>query len=161
MKIGGGTNRSEAAIHAVRSANNIGYTDAYYNSNDIKGGCMAKKTKNRGNSFNPALGVVLLGVVLLVIAGVVLITQGQNRNNQPVATVAVQTNDIPYPEVPRVSLADAKAAFDAGNAVFVDVRSASDYASEHISGALSIPESEMPTRLTELNPQDWIITYCT
>ncbi len=150
-----------ATIHLVRSAITIGYTDAYSNDNRNKGGCMAKKTKNRSIQINPALGVVLLGVVMLVIAGIVLITQGQNRNNPLLETAAVQNNDIPYPEVPRVALADAKTAFDDGNAVFVDVRSASDYASEHISGALSIPETEMPARLTELNPQDWIITYCT
>ena len=121
---------------------------------------MTKKTKNRSTQINPALVMVLVGVAMLIIAGVVLSTQGQNRN-KPLQTAAVQNSDIPYPEVPRVALADAKAAYDSGSAVFVDVRSASDYASEHIKGALSIPETQMPSRLTELNPQDWIITYCT
>jgi rhodanese-related sulfurtransferase len=61
--------------------------------------------------------------------------------------------------VPRVSLADAKAAYETGGAVFVDVRDAESYAQSHIPGALSIPLSELPNRIGELNPSDWIITY--
>ena len=64
-------------------------------------------------------------------------------------------------EVPRVSLEEAKAAFDAKTAVFLDVRSAGSYAAGHVPGALSIPLNEMEARLGELDPQQWIITYCT
>ena len=68
---------------------------------------------------------------------------------------------IPESEVPRVSLEDAKAAFDNGSAVFVDARSAASYEESHIPGALSIPASEIQSRLGELDPTKWIITYCT
>ena len=54
---------------------------------------------------------------------------------------------IPYPDVPRVSLADAKAAYDQGTAVFLDVRGTSDYETEHITGAISIPEMQIESRL--------------
>ncbi len=46
-----------------------------------------------------------------------------------------------YPEIERVSLEQAKAALDAGSAVFIDVRSSASYAVSHIPGALSFPLS--------------------
>jgi hypothetical protein len=64
-------------------------------------------------------------------------------------------------EVQRVSIEDSKAAFDSGEAVFLDVRSKSSYAANHIPGALSMPLSEVQTRIGELDPNQWIITYCT
>ncbi|HEY5902067.1 MAG TPA: rhodanese-like domain-containing protein [Anaerolineales bacterium] len=64
-------------------------------------------------------------------------------------------------EVPRLSLEEAKAAFDGKTAVFVDVRGAGSYAASHIPGALSIPLNELEGRLGELDPSQWIITYCT
>jgi 3-mercaptopyruvate sulfurtransferase SseA len=70
-------------------------------------------------------------------------------------------SQISETEVPRVSLEEAKAAFDAKTAVFLDVRSAGSYAAGHVPGALSIPLNEMDARLGELDPQQWIITYCT
>lgn len=68
---------------------------------------------------------------------------------------------IPESEVPRVSLEEAKAALDGKTAVFLDVRAAGSYAASHIPGALSIPLNELEGRLDELDPADWIITYCT
>jgi len=64
-------------------------------------------------------------------------------------------------DIERVSLVVAKTAFDDGTAVFVDVRSSSAYADAHIPGALSIPNAELEARLNELDPDQWIITYCT
>jgi len=64
-------------------------------------------------------------------------------------------------EVQRVSLEESKMAFDNGEAVFIDVRSESSYAASHIPGALSIPLAELEGRLGELDPNQWIITYCT
>lgn len=69
--------------------------------------------------------------------------------------------NLPYPEVTRISVADAKAAFDIGNAIFLDVRSAESYVTQHISSAINIPLDELPNRIKELNPDAWIITYCT
>jgi hypothetical protein len=66
-----------------------------------------------------------------------------------------------YPEIPRVPLKDAKAAFDGEASVFVDVRSSGEYDEAHIPGALSIPVNELEGRLAELDKSQWIITYCT
>jgi 3-mercaptopyruvate sulfurtransferase SseA len=64
-------------------------------------------------------------------------------------------------EVQRVTLEESKAAFDNNSAVFLDVRSANAYAVSHIPGALSIPLDELEARIVELDPEQWIITYCT
>lgn len=71
---------------------------------------------------------------------------------QPVATAAT---------APRISVADAKKALDAGKAVLVDVRSAQSYQEEHAKGAISLPTSEIAARLSELPKDKQIITYCT
>jgi 3-mercaptopyruvate sulfurtransferase SseA len=72
---------------------------------------------------------------------------------------------IPQTEagVPRVSVEDAKAAFDSGEAIIVDVRGAEFYAEGHIVGAISIPLGEFENNITNvpLEKDQWIITYCT
>jgi 3-mercaptopyruvate sulfurtransferase SseA len=66
-------------------------------------------------------------------------------------------------EVPRVSVVDAKAAFENGAAIFVDVRSTESYAAGHIAGAISIPLEviEIDPAGVALDKNQWIITYCT
>lgn len=76
-------------------------------------------------------------------------------------TAIPQAGDVPYPDVKRVSLGDAKAAFDLRNAIFIDARGEPYYSQGHIPGALSISIDELPARLMELKKTDWIITYCT
>ncbi|MCX8023948.1 MAG: rhodanese-like domain-containing protein [Thermanaerothrix sp.] len=83
----------------------------------------------------------------------------QNRP-QPTTTIGNSAN-VPYPEVERIALEEAKRAYDEGSAVFLDVRPASAYAASHIPGALNIPVNELPQRINELDPTRPIITYCT
>jgi 3-mercaptopyruvate sulfurtransferase SseA len=64
-------------------------------------------------------------------------------------------------EVQRIALEESKAVFEKGEATFVDVRSASSYEASHIPGALSIPLAELQSHVGELDPNQWIITYCT
>jgi rhodanese-related sulfurtransferase len=61
----------------------------------------------------------------------------------------------------RVTLEESKAAYDSRAALFLDVRVADLYAASHIPGALSIPLDELEARFDELDPNQWIITYCT
>ena len=97
--------------------------------------------------------------ILLVMLGLLLSACSPATETQPAPVFGEP--QIPESEVPRVSLADAKAAFDSGSAVFVDVRSAASYADSHIPGALSIPEPDIQSHLDKLDPSKWIITYCT
>lgn len=108
---------------------------------------------------------MLIGVgALLVIA--VLALQLIQPNQQAASPTTGNTSpqnaaNIPEPEVERVSLAESKAAFDEQTAVFLDVRSAESFAASHIPGAVNIPFDQIETRMSELNPNQWIITYCT
>ena len=114
--------------------------------------------KKRKPQKSPIL-FLIAGGLLLLLAAFLLMTQ--NGAGQPASTASSAHDEETYPEIPRVSLEDAKAAFEAGTAVFVDVRGADVFVMSHIPGSLSIPLAELETRLTELDPNQWIITYCT
>jgi 3-mercaptopyruvate sulfurtransferase SseA len=97
--------------------------------------------------------------VLFTIWILILVTTACNlQSTQP-------SSDLPQTEaeVPRVMAEEAKAAFDAGEAIIVDVRSADAYETSHIDGAISIPLGQFETNPTSLNLEkdQWIITYCT
>lgn len=80
-------------------------------------------------------------------------------------TTPPQKSSIPASEagVPRVSLEEAKAAFESGAAIIVDVRSKPAYETSHIKGAVNIQLGEFEINPTGLNlaKDQWIITYCT
>jgi 3-mercaptopyruvate sulfurtransferase SseA len=108
--------------------------------------------------------LVLLGVILLLIVAFFFIKNEilyRQRMAEPFPNIPTAAEEQTYPEIPRVSLSDAKAAYDNNAAIFVDVRPAASYQAGHIKGALNIPESELSYRLSELPKNRWIITYCT
>ena len=63
-------------------------------------------------------------------------------------------------EVARVTLDEAKEAFDNGEALFLDTRSKNAYQNEHIKGAIHIPAGELEERYKEIPRGKTIITYC-
>ena len=102
------------------------------------------------------------GGFLLIVAAVMLgLQKGTNKANPSAPAASSGHDEETYPEIERVSVGDAKAALDAGTAVFVDVRGVDAYNMSHIPGSLSIPLAELESRLAELDPNQWIITYCT
>lgn len=103
------------------------------------------------------LYLTLSGGLLLIVAAILIATQNASTAPTPVTSHEEET----YPEISRVSLEDAKAALDADTAVIVDVRAAEAYAGGRIAGAINIPLGELEARLGELDPNQWIITYCT
>lgn len=62
--------------------------------------------------------------------------------------------------VARISIEDAKKAFDAGTAVFVDTRDISSYNFNRIKGAVNLPMSEYATGWQKLPKGKKIIAYC-
>ena len=63
-------------------------------------------------------------------------------------------------EVPRISVEEAKKAYDAG-AVFVDSRPESAYKVEHIAGAINIPSgASAEEKFSSLPKGKKIIVYC-
>lgn len=105
--------------------------------------------------------LLLVGFGVLLLLGSVIVYFNSSDNSTsveaPTQTVAI----VPYPQVKRVSLIDAKAAYDIGNAIFIDTRGEPNYSQGHIPGSLSITDSEILSYLDQFSPEDWIITYCT
>jgi hypothetical protein len=83
------------------------------------------------------------------------------------APTRVQATQAELPKteaaVPRVSVEEAKTAFDSGVALIVDVRGAEFFAQGHIAGAVNIPLANIEENPAGVNldKSQWIITYCT
>lgn len=108
------------------------------------------------------LPLILVIAGLLLVAGVVYwqITRTERGRAAAMATETLVQENIPSPEIERVSLEDAIAAYESKTAVFVDVRDADSYANGHIPGAINIPLGQLESRAGELDKNRWIITYC-
>lgn len=104
------------------------------------------------------LGIIVLAGVLVLAAGLLL-----NQDDPAVAVTPTVAEAIPFANIARVDLQEAQDRVQAGEAIFVDVRDADDYAESHIPGALSIPlgPSELEAAYQDLPVSVEIITYCT
>jgi len=111
------------------------------------------------------LGPLLAAGALLLVAVIALARRAAAPALPATETPVVYTSsgggEIHYPDVARIDPAGAKVAYDAGSALFVDVRGRDQYDSEHISGAISLPLDELEARQGELPREARIITYCT
>jgi hypothetical protein len=103
--------------------------------------------------------LILIGAGVLILISVLIF----QLSSLPTTTAPQTTSafEIPFPNVVRISVNDAKTALDNQSALFVDVRDAGTYGSSHIKGAVNIPLDELDSRLSELPKDRWIITYCT
>lgn len=110
---------------------------------------------------NPAGPLGLMGLGLLLLIGALLMGLRSTWTSVTLTAPPPEHVENTFPEIPRVGLADARAAFEAQSAVFVDVRDPGAYAASHIPGARSFSLAELESRLGELGRADWIITYCT
>ena len=80
-------------------------------------------------------------------------------NNSLQITPAPQGEDD-LAKARRINREEAMKMVKAKKAVYVDVRGKDAYDASHIPGALNIPLGELMTRLKELPPRKFIITYC-
>ena len=90
-------------------------------------------------------------------------TPGQTTNktaNQAKNAKASPATPHAEDEAQRISLKDAKAAYDGGNALFIDTRPDSAYKGEHIKGAINIPAGETDKHIAELPKNKQLIFYC-
>jgi hypothetical protein len=116
-----------------------------------RGGKMEKKQEK---SIVPLILIIIGGILILgAILAILINPKAPQENTQSSSTSGSSS------EIARIKPEEAKVAFDSGEAVFVDVRPEESYAVSHIPGALSIPFVELPERVDELNPDDWIILY--
>ena len=109
--------------------------------------------------------IALSVVVLSMLACNALFSSPPVSEAKPLSPLELPTSSAPLTEanLRRVTVQDAKTAFDNETAIFVDVRSAQAFTASHIPGAINIQLGEFETNPTELGlPKDhWIITYCT
>ncbi|MBI3959206.1 MAG: rhodanese-like domain-containing protein [Chloroflexi bacterium] len=75
----------------------------------------------------------------------------------PPTAVAVTVKDVNA--APRIPVAEAKQHFDAGSALFIDVRDAEAFALSHIPGAVHLPLGEVQLRHGELPKDRLLILY--
>jgi hypothetical protein len=92
----------------------------------------------------------LVGLVL-VAAGLVFLTGQQDSNS----------STLPYPNVVRISPAEAYNQQQAGTGIIVDVRGTQFYQEAHAAGAISLPEEELPAQIAQLPTDKTLILYCT
>jgi hypothetical protein len=130
----------------------------------------SKWKRGKAGSSSLVIPIVVGVVVLVIIVGAILSIEGQQSATasglgdvpSSVDTARPQaTTELPYPDVPRISVQETKEGLDAGEIVLVDVRNQTTYDNKHIAGALSIPETEIDARLGELPRDKEIVLYCT
>jgi hypothetical protein len=88
----------------------------------------------------------------------------QVDTSTPVPQIPELTTTPPLHETSmarRITVEEARAAVERGEAVLVDVRTAESYAIEHARTAMSLPENDLMARANELPRDKLIITYCT
>ena len=85
----------------------------------------------------------------------------RSANSNVIVTTQVKDNTATgLSAAKRITRDEAMKEVKSGKAVFVDVRSFQQYTLGHLPGALSVPRSQLMTRLRELPPGKKIITYC-
>jgi 3-mercaptopyruvate sulfurtransferase SseA len=124
-------------------------------------GELMSPNKNKRQPIFPIV-MVIFGVVLILGSVGWLVNTSRLAEAQRASLSAPVTSPrIPYPEVQRVSLGDSKAAFDLKQAIFIDTRGEPYFSQGHIPGAIALTDDEVVARQGELDPNAWIITYCT
>jgi len=78
----------------------------------------------------------------------------------PATMAPAQVAQPPLESARRINRDEAIKLVKAKKAIFIDVRSKDSWSTEHIAGAVSIPLSELNTRLRELPQNKLLITYC-
>ncbi len=107
------------------------------------------------------LAIFTLFILGLVTACQQASTQTTNQTaNQAKNTKASPAAPHAEDDAQRISLKDAKAAYDGGNALFIDTRPDSAYKGEHIKGAINIPAGETDKHIAELPKDKKLIFYC-
>lgn len=125
---------------------------------------MSKRTQMRQKARQqPRTDRTTLWVTLGVIgvAAVILIALLVTRQPGTATPSTANNAAIPNPEVARIGLADTRGRFQQPGVVFVDTRSAQEFATSHIPGAINMPLPEVPSRFAEIPRDAEVITYCT
>ena len=88
---------------------------------------------------------------------------GVSKSPTPAAPPAAQTDSHGHTdgqEAPRISLADAKKAFDEKSATFIDTHVKDTYDAGHIPGAMNITVQDLEAKFNTIPKGKKIIAYC-
>jgi 3-mercaptopyruvate sulfurtransferase SseA len=85
---------------------------------------------------------------------------GKPSSPQVKTATPIPVAQAPNEEARRITREEAIKMIKAKKAVFVDVRGKDQYDQSHIKGAISIPLGDILTRIREVPPKTFIITYC-
>ena len=107
-----------------------------------------KRRRTRSGLPTPVWVGGLVGIILLGV-GLIVLTEQQAANPNP----------IPYPDVSRISAAEAHNQQQTGSGVIYDVREIPFYQESRAAGALPLPEGELLARLDELPTDTSLIFY--
>ncbi len=114
---------------------------------------MAKRRKRPQTSNRLPIPVWMVGLagLILVAAGLIVLMERQDSNPD--------SSGLPYPNIARVSPAEAHNQQQAGTGIIIDVREAPFYQESHAAGALSIPEDELLAHVENLPADKTLIFY--
>jgi 3-mercaptopyruvate sulfurtransferase SseA len=85
---------------------------------------------------------------------------GSTPSPQKVQATPIPVAQAPLESARRITRDEAIKLVKAKKAVYVDVRGKDQYDLGHIKGAINIPLGDILTRLREIPPRQFIITYC-
>lgn len=111
------------------------------------------KRKKKKNALLPV--ILFAAVIVLTVVGLIVAENIRQARIENPGEIASQD------DVPRLTAAEAYQAQLEGEAVIVDTRSEIQFEASHIAGAINVPLDQLESRLGELDPGTWYITYCT
>ena len=88
-------------------------------------------------------------------------TSSVDTSRQSNAPIAADDDHAPLAAIPRINVTEADLLIRQSQAVIIDVRAQPAYRSQHIKGAVSIPEARVLAQLATLPRDKKLITYCT
>jgi hypothetical protein len=114
---------------------------------------MGKQRKGRktDRSLSTPVWVGGLAGLILVAVGLIFLTSQQGSNSN--------SNSLPYPDIARVSPAEAHSQQQADTGIIIDVRDAPFFEESRAAGAISIPEDELSAHIEELPTDKTLIFY--
>lgn len=131
----------------------------------------------RSDPFPIVMGAIIGALVVGLLVMIYLFMSNNNNSNvatapPPATDASGQVDNVPTTDpnsaaagqaaVPRMPLEEFKQLYDdpAKRPIIIDVRAKQAYDEGHIKGAISFPEADMDTRVSELPKDKLVIAYC-
>lgn len=109
-----------------------------------------------------------LTAIIACVALAIVLAACKAEDNAPGAPASQSSaaNNIAPPAPPadgarRITVAELQKELEKGEAVIYDTRAKGAYDQEHIKGALSMPSTDVSSRVGELPKDKLIVFYCT